>query len=983
MPEQYTVILTNSRQREPLITPFVEGLFSPAVPATNADTDTDSNDAEDTAAPPSTTAAAKALHVVNFTGINLYGKARPFALQELPPALRLRFRQQSSPGRVPLLKAPTTLRRALWDEASEQHLFNGAVGHPLPSLELEQDIDAEALLELTSFPELADGRRRAVAPSQESASAQITYWKFDGEQPTVDQWLSGMGKTRQVDPGDKPDIASDAVKFAGSASVQQPTAGRVRMPKGVPFSELQSDSEESQDDQPEKRKTDAFTALMQEGAADESRSGESSSEQESISGARPSNFAALLQDVPQQASVLQAPSQLRQQTLVRRPVYSPDPPLVASPTASKKTPKPTATKEPSEAPTASSFPTYDRKYATVDDNGLTGHAANQAQWEIENSIISSSTRSRRARTRDQLRQARETSESTSMSISEGFDVNDWRSSESSATPMNYGETQLGGSESWANKTVPSDRDRVDHSASLVETSAPGFSRSAFPPLRSKRVQPTSTARRPTPITGDLIDLTVPAQSEQCQPHVNMQHTTGRALTPQRRQQSARSTAGSDNESIVEKLQEGPNGAKPRVYRTMRQKAQKKASKGKKGGKGKPVKAQLDLPDPAPPPLPAKVPSPVAQPQPIQPATSSSFSDAMTTMMRDTADGTVAVNFGMALLTADQVPIKALRCHELQNTLDEIKPETEFSKALTTNIIDARYLLELSQTFSPGAGGSIDLAGAYVSQSVDALDVALAYELEIVDSSGKTWIVKIDPQQLDKPAIEPVAMKFSCIYLHLPFFVWDAKVVPRLQQPKTVVPEDLKDAVQSFANDFTTPTEAVERGPDFEAEASPQFKVERAQAKRIFTRRMRLDVGGSWAKWQVTQIWDLHLRHGSTIVALAEPDLAMAASGRLWWEATMIYSDADLVPTATMPKGETGGNTQGRSEQGLEADGKAKAAARKLEEIIVKVVEELDNVGLGGMDTVQPGHASAVPKGGAQGKASGKKKAKQEAYVPFW
>lgn len=991
--------LANDLRHEPLVTPFVEGLFAADLASAilDADTDTDSEHNEGSGVPPPASNIAHPLHVVNFTGINLSGKAKPFALIELPQALRLRFYAGLSNTNLHL-KATTTLRRVLWNKDSEQHMFNGAIGHPLPPLGLDQDVDLEALIEFSSFPEIANEKKRARAPPQDPAPARVAHWDFEGEQPTVSQWLSGMGRTRQVDPGDKPDIAADAAKFAGGPSVQQQAAGRIRMPKGVPFAQLQSDSEESQLDEPEKRKEDAFAALMQRGPADDSRTEDSSSDDDSTTSARPVSFAALLRGAPQRAPSRQAsiwhtmsqqtqPQQSQtqqsqpqksqhqqsqpQRVLVQAQAHSPD--VAASPSRTKEFQKLSiAAKEPSEAPSASSFPTYDRNYATVDDNGLAGNAANQAQWEIENSIISSSSRSRRARTRDQLRKERETTESTSMSISEGLDVSRWRPTESSATPMSYDDTRLGGSEAWANKVVPSDN--VEPSASLVDTSAPKMSRSAFPPLRSQRIQPISTAQLPAPPTGDLIDLSVPTQPPHQPPLVNLPNAAGKALTPRRKQANSRSIAASDSGSIIERLRKEPDVAKPRVHRTMHQKAQNKAKKGKKKSEGKPIKAQLELPDPVPPPPPVKAPTPIAHPPPTLPTVSSSFSDAMATVLEGTAEGTVVVHFGMIFLEASDTLVKAMRATELQEALEKAGPPTEFLKLLTTSIIDARYLLEFSRTFSFSTPGIIDLARAYVEHGEDALNVLFSYELEAVDTSGTQWSVKIDPQQLDQPAIEPFAVGQSCAYLHLPFFVWDAKVVPCLYQTTLEVPGELEEAIQAFAKDLTIPHEAMERAPAFESEASPLFTVQRAQAKRTFVRRMPLGIDGPLATWQVLQVWDLHLRHGPTIVALSKPDAEMAASGRLWWEASMIYTDSDLIPTVAKSQGTI---AQGADET-AEAGDTFKAAASRLEEVIVKVVEKLDNVGLGGMDAAQLGQAT-----GTQGKASGKKKAKKEAYVPFW
>lgn len=62
---------------------------------------------------------------------------------------------------------------------------------------------------------------------------------------------------------------------------------------------------------------------------------------------------------------------------------------------------------------------------------------------------------------------------------------------------------------------------------------------------------------------------------------------------------------------------------------------------------------------------------------------------------------------------------------------------------------------------------------------------------------------------------------------------------------------------------------------------------------------------------------------------------------------------------------------------------ATQAAKKLEDVIVKIVEKLGNVGLGGLSAEERGIAHGVAKNDTQGKARRKAKEKSAQYVPYW
>lgn len=207
-------------------------------------------------AAPSPAPKALITHILNFDGSNLYGKAKAFRLRDLPPALRAHTDSRHSTSH---LTNAVSLRRVRWDQASEQHLFDGSVGQPLPRLTETGKQDLEYLIDLVAFD--AFNRKINLAPPREN-QAEAKHWEFVGEEPTIGQWLEGVGRTRQVDPGAKPEIETDAVKYASGQLIQQNVVGRLRKPKDVSFDELRPAQAKDEPEELDTTLDNKFAALL-------------------------------------------------------------------------------------------------------------------------------------------------------------------------------------------------------------------------------------------------------------------------------------------------------------------------------------------------------------------------------------------------------------------------------------------------------------------------------------------------------------------------------------------------------------------------------------------------------------------------------------------------------------------------------------------------------------------------------------------------
>lgn len=250
------------------------------------------------------TGSAPCVHVVNTSSS---GKIKLLHFRELPSALQ-KHASASSRHSDPSPYDPNalTLCAVRWDDGSQKHVYGSSTGKPLPKSDpglfaAELRSAWWGLLPLSLF-ESAEVDSTGPAPEQVSApglehvrdpeagaatqlepgNTSDQQWEFIGKKPTVEQWLAGMGETRQVEPNLAPEAARDAIKFSASEVVQQPPTGRVRVPKGLSIAALRGVGDEEEYNHRNEHRTEAqvkmhFAALT----GNPGRSGHESEESES------------------------------------------------------------------------------------------------------------------------------------------------------------------------------------------------------------------------------------------------------------------------------------------------------------------------------------------------------------------------------------------------------------------------------------------------------------------------------------------------------------------------------------------------------------------------------------------------------------------------------------------------------------------------------------------------------------------------------
>lgn len=940
------------------------------------------------------------VHVVNFHGVNTYGKAKAFRLRDLPLELSLRARSRQ---KISNIENMVTLRRTGWDERNQQHTFDGNVGRSLPRLSESEDEDLSELFALLAFTPFVRTDAMPKRITQEAASRQ---WEFVGPPPdTVEGWLEGQGQTRQLDPNARPEIAKDAIEFTGDPFTRHPTAGRLRLPKGVDFTELQAEEEEDMPEDSKAQRDSKFLSLMKAGGGDDS-----DSEESDVSGTSNDRalqrFADYLQPKPSQSSKtadlanprptktaeLETPS--LKNVLTTRPNARP------SVVGNKIPATPSSTKQDTIS-SQENFPTYDRRYAKVDNWGLTGDPAKQALWEMENASSLSSHRKRTVRTYDSTRMERAEFASSSSEI-DGSSAHVFQSK----TPMTYKETVLGGDEPWANNVV---KPKIQvREGELINTDG---SIAATRQIGAPRIPPglgppgIYTPRGAYPPTGFLSNsgefpplghvagggteqrkLIANAPADSLSPAITVGGTNTQHSTPaismsgwtqssdfqpkQRNEQPLIQFDEDSDASIVERLE--PQGTKPpKVFRTMQQ----QATKGKKQ-KNKPrVKKTSALQTPVlerpSPPTSSKLSkdnSPANTDAQSSPSKSYA-GGAMATKLRengqvqeaiiqhlslllpDVEEAKLTVQFGLALLADGEAlaSSKASRVAELQEKLDLYStrnPDAAFITAIGRARVDGVYLLRLPNILARSETPNSDqsLKAKYFDCSEHGLSVRLTYEIEIQVPGYGEWVVKFDQEQPEDALISPVSASNSSIYIHYPQRVWDARIqLDDVHGPDVDLQpsDDIRQSMLSFLKTLNTPLELANTDlPAFEADVPDTlpFSLSKVLAKREFSQAIMIDPTsnrGNSSTYLVAQVWDLHLRGGSGILAFAEDEQVMRERGRLWWEAALKVESVD----------------------GLEG-------------LVSEVVERLDPVGLAGL---QKGTLAR----------QGKSVVREEEYLPYW
>lgn len=494
-------------------------------------------------------------------------------------------------------------------------VFNGRIGQPLPMVSAAEEADP---LSTASFPLLqGDSLSPAEAPP-------VREWKFkNGEEvPSVKQWLAGMGQTELVEPEQRPEMPKDAKKML--AIDQNPTMGRVRVPKGAAF--LPADSDNDGERTPQASSSTAlkagFQQLLQARAAGDS---ESDSSDTSSQASEDSDNTATEANVTFGSLLNKKPENDRP-----APPRAPNAPMFASghlrnrsanaPQLRERSSGGSPHKETPDSSTGSqsasqdSFPSYGKPFAVTDNVGLTADAASQARWEIEHHQPRVAKKSKGKIQLASMRSSKplspqSTSGSAPMSLSTGSEVQRLKilptppsmAATSQATIRSYA-----GDEPCTNpwerriveKRLPSGK-LIDDTASMSKAPAmlpPGLAPSHDDRAVLNQLAAVSGNEADGSLNSKLVDDTDgPVATKHAVPMAPLQSNRLLKATQQTFERPPQII--DDEDEIVERLQ--PQSDEPEKRYTMRQKAPKKS-------KGTKIKVELPLPDPVPPPKKKKV-----------------------------------------------------------------------------------------------------------------------------------------------------------------------------------------------------------------------------------------------------------------------------------------------------------------------------------------------------------------------------------------
>jgi hypothetical protein len=785
-------------------------------------------------------------HVVNFDGINMYGKAKAFHLHELPQALRNRAMSRHN---IEHLATMISLRHVQLDPTNEQHVFGGSIGNTLPKLSsAEQDGIAYLLSQILSFSPFT---RKITMSTPRDAGPEAEHRRFSGKEPAIGQWLEGMGETRQIDPEVQPEMGGEQFKFARSRTMQNDSLGRVRKPKGIPLVDHQL-PEGQPLEQPDAKPSAGFAALMRSDAI-----GDASSETDSSVSDEANPFEGMKQvkvvelakseDASTSGGAFTPSSTSRDQEQSVSTTATRTANGLSSGSHQTRSQILAATPSSQGAPRSEGgFPTDGRSYAKADRWGLTGDAANHVAWEKENrtSLLTQHAR-RPPRTYDDLASTRaESAASVSGGESRMGPV-----PITAVTPMSYSETPLGGNEPWAKNVVRPDiwvpmgtlvntdvtianttrpeapqypPGLVNTYASVTDTSRPKpphYPPGLYPPLGSNEqpniVNATNVARalqaiaRPQHPTASQTLVREMSTKPIGQGHVDLtsfNDVDDSTKTTAQEDNNLMSFKDDDDAPFVERGK-AQDEEPPRLHRTMRQQAggsknkqQKKKSNKSSTNRSTPFRpAVLELPSPPPPPKPK--PSTVVKVDakaqgPIEPERDLHLEETISELFSSSSlDGKIAgveVSFGLALMTnaEDLIAERGIRSEDMQEKLDELPPQkrnTMFPLCLGRQREDGVYLLMLPTTLSgsvsPYAGGAL-LLEAWSDEGPHGLSDRRLYEINIAVPGGPEWLLVFEHDTPENVDIRLLkdSQQRSSIYIHYPERVWDARIRPRSTTP---------------------------------------------------------------------------------------------------------------------------------------------------------------------------------------------------------
>ncbi|KAK4545745.1 hypothetical protein LTR36_002699 [Oleoguttula mirabilis] len=870
-------------------------------------------------------------HIINSESAD-HLSLKLFRLHELPDGLLERtLGSATDRATIRAVHSGFTCRAAYLEGKSRKPVFNGRVGQPLPPISAAEEAD---FLDMVDFPTLLG------ASTLPEVAPTLRPWKFvDGEEASVSQWLAGMGQTVPDEPGQRPDVPRDAKKML--VVDQNPTLGRVRVPKGASFLPADSDDDDEEEATQAVSGGNSFAQLLQAKGGSDFDSEESDTESQASQdsddtavGAK-TTFSSLLRPAPPAArptgavemnakatfsGLLQQPRQESKRP-APPPVQANGPPAArpqaldissvrqSSSTHSQKERAGTSSESASEP--KDSFRSYGKPFAAVDTIGLTADAASQARWEIEHP---DPQRARTPKGKIQLASTRK-QQHTPMSLSTGPESQRLQppatsaslASVSQATIRSYADSSIS-PESWANKIVENctpDTKLVDDTAPSAATARPRWPPGLGPPPGFAQVapghqlnfgQPTAAASHAS--TNDALIGAVDESSTTRPASSKPPPGLSRKLHPTKGYQTPAQHV--DEDQIVERIQ--PQSDEPVVKRyTMRQKTGPRKGKGATATK-KSYKVELPLPDPLPPP---RVPK-IRETPPA--ATPGNTSTARTGVPAAAEPGSISAVVSVPAAISPNPPLeRSLVLQKLEaflgTTADSVF-EIQFGlvlintddKALRKNTLSSLNVefVDVKATWDPRLTTQTKDAHYLCNLTDGTLHCKTLYENHVRDAGGRVLqipaeIIMCATTGIAEVVRSQVVSEVARCYLHYPVIMWDAMVVQKSGEPL-----EMPEGIDSFLASLRT----IGHSPSFTAIVPPSspFAVEKVLAKREYSRSM---AGGGCLV--VTEVQELELSSlnapQANMQASALPRDEMVAGHKLWWEARIELQDVTALSNA--------------------------------------------------------------------------------------
>ncbi|KAK5117632.1 hypothetical protein LTR62_005055 [Meristemomyces frigidus] len=765
------------------------------------------------------------------------------------------------------------------------------------------DIDQQAFLGMVVFKPLVGN---SVFQEEEIEQPTQHWQSVLGREVGVDKWILGVGQTELVDPYECPEVPKEALRHLAKENM---AVDRARVPKGAPIlpPEIESDIEEEEEERPKM----TFSQLL--GAKDagefdselsSSEPGSSSASDVTVPGRGKQTFKHMLSEAP--ANPTTSPCRAPKLSLAGPPavslaqsgaVQSSRAPILEPPSTSSAGGTLTHDRRSLDHTSGYELGSYGKDWAGVDKMGLKADAASLARWRSDQPEKRTASKKtlRLAPTARQTEASFGTSGSVSMSLSSG----------SMPGLSVHRVSAINDAQDWAKKVVPSDvlsgRLVDDHAAPRVKQIAPKYPPGLTP------------SQLPFPQVEENLIAFDNETVDQGRRGEHLPTFLGKPLLPQQVAKADVSTSNipSDvgNDEICERLAASTPSNK---QFTMRQKAQKK---NKSKGKGENLhaqqtpavgKAQLELPEPLPPPKQVSEKKREAvlgdlgnrgrEAGSREPRLNHKARRELSSLSRETP----RTDAGPSLIT-DPCVLLLEKMHRAALTLDtSARLEAKFGLVLVTladqNIVPkstaSRIQLEDVNTeifldrLTTSTSDAMHLLGSTGSAPTQVLGY---YEFLLRDHNGQGTWVKYAPDTSVNSVTERSADRLATAYVHYPEHVWD---VQWTSNATPLTPQST--AVQAFVASLS----AFGDVPCIRGRVPMEvFTVERALVKSEYSKLTPEGVNVL-----VTEVRELKL--GSLPAVNAEQSnlkgICHATRGRmvaehsLWWEAKVECSAGDDV-----------------------------------------------------------------------------------------